>query len=119
MRGNTPSGPIEVRADLVVGAEKDSGRPIHPHPSTNAKKEAAGLLSLSANQLWLNDVEEADADVRIPPHRKRSAYIFVFSSAAGNRAYREPDDGRESVCVLEWRLPLIGGGHADGNGSSI
>jgi hypothetical protein len=65
---------------------------------------------------WLNDVKETDADVRIPPHRKRPPDIVVFSSAARNRAYREPDDGRESVFVREWRLSLIGSGRADGDG---
>ena len=70
-------------------------------------------------QLWLNDVEKANADVRIPPHRKRPADILIFSSAVRNRALREPDDGRESVFVLEWSLSLIGSGRADGNGSSV
>ena len=66
-----------------------------------------------------SDVEETNAKVRIPPHRKSPADTLVFSSAARNGACREPDDGSESVLVLEWRLPLIGSGRTDGNGSSI
>ena len=74
---------------------------------------------LASSHSWLNDVEEANADVSIPPHGKRPANTLVFSSAAGNRTLRKSQGGRKSVFVLEWRLSLIGSCCADGDGSSI
>src|SRR5262245_1785891 len=43
--------------------------------------------------------------------------VLVLSGAAGDFAHREADNGRESVFILEWRLPLIGRsrGHRDGS----
>ena len=69
-------------------------------------------------QLWLNDVEQTDADVRIPPHGQDPGDVFVFSGAARDFAYREAQDGGESVFVLKWCLPLISSGRAHRDGPS-
>lgn len=80
---------------------------------------AKDTLLVDSPRLRLNDVEETNADVRIPSHRKRPTNVVVFSSAARNRALRKSERGRESVFVLEWRLSLIGSCRGDGDSSSI
>lgn len=80
---------------------------------------AKDTLLVDCQHLWLNDVEETNADVRIPSHRKRPTNVVVFSSATRNRALRKSKRGGESVFILEWRLSLIGSCRADGDGSSI
>lgn len=80
---------------------------------------AKDTLLVDCQHLWLNDVEETNADVRIPSHRKRPTNVVVFSSAARNRALRKSERGGESVFVLEWRLSLIGSCRGDGDSSSI
>jgi len=87
------------------------------YPRTNSKKR--GLLPLLWNQLLLNEVKEADADVRIPPHRQRSVDLLVFSGAGSDRAYRKARHGRESEFVREWCLPLVCSGRAHRDGSSV
>ena len=88
--------------------------------SSRTRRQRRGPASfLPPNPLWFNDVEETNADVHIPPHRKRPANTFVFSSSARNGALRESEGGRKSIFVLERRLSLIGSCCADRDGSSI
>src|SRR5215472_1707782 len=74
--------------------------------------------SMERHRLRLK-VKQADADIGIPPHRERSPSVLVFSSASRNCADREAYDGCEPEFILKWRLPLIGSGRADCNGSTI
>jgi hypothetical protein len=81
----------EQNVDDEVASHSLASQGRHYSANRKVKKRQNGrlkrLLPLASLQLWLNDVEQTDADVRIPPHGQDSADVFVFSGAAGDFAY--------------------------------
>ena len=56
-------------------------------PAASAEgKRGLGCLPFAKAPLRLNDVEETDADIPVPPHRKCPGDAAVLSGAAGDRA---------------------------------
>src|SRR5215472_10356617 len=100
-------------------SRRSIGGNVFPVTSCDLTAEGQeGVLSFyRLISLGLTDVEQTNADVRIPAHRESTTDTLELTRAARNRACRKSDDRRESVFVLVGCLPLICSGcrHVDGS----